>query len=375
MGRAALQGLARLVLTGLLIASLVVAGMSLSALARAPLGAAFVARSSAGIAAATERALAAHATPAAVAARIDALLQEAPRNWLAIEAVEELAATRGIGLPADVLTRRAAAWEADSGFRQGATECLNCLTDAATCSMTYLMICRAPVELSPLGDIGGVMRAGSAYLAGEDVDEVDAILSVIGLSAVTLSVWSGGSSLTLKTGAGFAKLARAMGRLPDSLTAPFPRAFRDGIAWDSWRSYRPGRSSPLLRPDVMRPATQIADDMGRLVKGAGPGGALHLMKYVDDPADLARMARSSDALGPRLLGTVEVLGKNRVMRLTRRLADEVIHALAGIMTALAALLGLMQSLLANAFLRLFRRQVRAPASARARRKGRDLPPA
>jgi hypothetical protein len=356
-----LRWLARLVLTGLMVGSLVIAGLNLRVLAKSPVGSAFVARSAEGIAAATERALATHATPQVVAARMDALLQEEPRNWLAIDAVSALADERAIPLPEDLIVRRTAAWDADRGFWNGLGDCLHCIRDAAACDLTLLLICRGPIDLTPIGDIRGVIDGGADYLAGRDVDEVDVILSVIGLSAVTLSLWTGGSSLTIKSGAGFAKLARAQNRLPDPLTAPLVRAFREGVAWHRWREIGRGGLSRLLRPEVMRPAGAIADDMGQLVRAGGARPALHLMKYVDDPADLSRMARASDALGPRVVGTVEVLGKSRLLRLTMRVADTVFYVVGGLLGALAALLGILQSLLGNLGLRLLRRAARDPS--------------
>ncbi|MDX5401384.1 MAG: hypothetical protein LPK02_03255 [Rhodobacterales bacterium] len=358
-----LRWLARAVLTALLIGSLVFAGFNLHALTTSPAGAAFVSRSAEGIAAATERALARHATPQAVALRLDALLQEEPRNWLAIEAVEALATERDIPLPADLVARRHTAWEEDSGFWKGAGDCLQCLRDATTCDMALVLMCRAPVELSPVGDLSGVIRGGLDYLAGRDVDEVDVILSAIGLTAVTLALWSGGSSLSIKAGAGLAKLARSMNRLPGALTRPLVRVFREGVDWQGIvRIDGVDDLARLFRPAVMRPAAVIADDAGRMVRNTSTVGALHLMKYVDDPADLSRMARASDVLGPRTVGTIEILGKSRLMRLTMRVADEVFHAVAGLLGGLVALLALLQSLLGNLGLRLLRRRARDPAA-------------
>lgn len=357
----AIRWLARFALSGLLIASLVLAAVNLRALALAPVGAAFVERGQAGIAAATERALAVHATPDAITVRLEALLAEEPRNWLAIEAVEAIAAERALALPADLLARRAAAWEADSGFVIVTQACVQCAWDATTCDLSTALLCRAPIELSPIGDLSGVIRGGVDYLAGRDVDEVDVILSAIGLTAVALAIGTGGSSLAIKAGAGLAKLAKSMNRLPASLTRPLIRAFREGV---DWKGVTRARSVDdlvgLLRPEVMRPVALIVGDIGRMADRTGVGGALHLMKHVDDPADLSRLARASSALGPRTVGVVEVLGKTRLMRLTMRVADEVWFAATGLIGALAALLGLLQSAFSSMALRLMRRAARNP---------------
>lgn len=363
MTQGAIRWLARLVLTSLMIASLVLAGVNLATLARAPAGAAFVERSTAGIEAATERALLVHATPDTITTRLTSLLTEEPRNWFAIEAVESLAAERALSLPVDLRHKRAAAWEQDNGFWQSAGECARCAWDARTCELSTILMCRAPVDLSPLGDLAGVIRGGLAYLAGRDVDEVDVILSAIGLTAVALAVWTSGSSLAIKAGAGLGKLAKSMNRLPDAVTRPLVRAFREGVEWNGIARVRSVDDLPrLYRPEIMRPAVIIAEDAGHLVSRTSILGALHLMRYVDDPADLSRMARASDALGPRMVGTIEVLGKSRLMRLTMRVADEVWLLATGLIGALAALLGLLQSALSTGLLRLTRRLAQAPSS-------------
>lgn len=359
MGGGLIGRFARLALTGLMIASLVLAAINISALAKAPVGAAFVARSAEGLAAATEHALAVHATTGAVAARVDALLLEEPRNWLAIEAVEKLAEDRAIPLPADLMARRTAAWKADSGFWKGAGDCLQCIRDATTCDMTLVMICRAPVDLSPVGDLAGIIRGGLDYIAGRDVDELDVILSVIGLMAVTLALWSGGSSLSIKAGAGLGKLAKSMNRLPDAMTQPLVRVFREGVDWSGIGQVNSlDDLAGLLRPAVMRPAAVIVGDAGRMVRNTTTLDALHLMQYVDGPADLSRMARASDALGLRMVGAVEILGKSRVMRLTMRVADEVWFIVGGLISALASALALLQSLMITALSRRLRRAMR-----------------
>ncbi|MEE4345603.1 MAG: hypothetical protein V2I53_02355, partial [Paracoccaceae bacterium] len=62
------------------------------------------------------------------------------------------------------------------------------------------------------------------------------------------------------------------------------------------------------------------------------------------------------------VGAVEVLGKARLMRLSMRVADEVWFVFSGLIGALAALLGLLQSLFGSMLLRVLRRMARAPGA-------------
>jgi hypothetical protein len=363
MTKQAIRWLARAVLSGLLIGSLVMSAINLTALARAPVGAAFVARGLAEIDTATELALARHATPTTIARRLDALLSEAPRNWLAINAVTALADDRAIPLPHDLTVRRDSAYAQDHNHWRTGEKCLSCLRDATTCPLSAILICRAPVDLTPLGDVFGLSRAALAYVAGRDVDRVDFILSAIGLSALALAPSTGGSSLSIKAGAGFAKLAKSMNRLPDALSRPLIRAFREGIDWSRMSGMR--RTSDLdtlLRPDILRPATAILEDTGRMVRNTSVVDGLHLMQHIDTPADMARLARVSDTLGPRTVGVVEILGKSRALRLSMRLANEVWYAIAGLIGLITALIGLAGSGLGSLILRRLRRLTDRPAN-------------
>lgn len=83
------------------------------------------------LAAALDRATARAATPDAIHARLTALLGEAPRNWRAIEAVEQVAADRGIALPAALAGRRAALRAGDDSLTSRATRCGACILDPA----------------------------------------------------------------------------------------------------------------------------------------------------------------------------------------------------------------------------------------------------
>lgn len=356
MRKSPIRWLARFILSCCLIGALAVSAFNIWTLAQSPAGAAFTDRTSAQVRAATERALLDGATPDRIAARITALLDEDPRDWHAINALETLAQERGIPLPPDLVAHSDGAYDTDHGVRITAQKCVRCALDASTCAVSAILFCRAPVDLTVIGDIAGLTRGATDALTGQTVDRIDVTLSAIGLSAVALSVASGGSSLSIKAGAGFAKMARSMNRLPAAITDPLMQAARNGMDWTRLRAARSTADvSSAMKPDVLRPATSILDDAGRMVRSTSTLDGLHLMKYVDDPADLSRMARASDALGPRTTGVIETLGKSRFLRLTMRVANEVWLAAAGLIAGLAALLALAESAITSAVLRVLRR--------------------
>lgn len=338
MRAAAGRWLARACLLALMLASLSAAIWSARTIAANPLLRPVIERSADEFVAALDRAEARHATPAVVAARLTALLAETPRNWIAIDAVGLVATERGLVLPNTVLAAKAAAWEEDSGFISTAGTCLTCMVDAASCSLSQALICNAPVTLTPIGDVIGIGRAGVASLFGQEVDRLDLALSAIGLGATVAVVATGGTSYTLKAGASLLKLARRMSLIPPRLMALVADAARTGIRWDEalrWDSLTdPAR---LIVPDAIAPVAAVASDLGRIDGVLGTSRTLHLFRHIDGPADARRIATASGALGPRAVGTLEILGKSRFMRAAIRLSDVAITLMAGLIGMLISL--------------------------------------
>lgn len=348
--------LARAGLSALLVASLALTGWAAVQIAREPLIRPLVERSIDEIAAAADRMLAQQATLERIAARLTALLSEAPRNWIAIEAVEAVAAERGIALLPDLELQRATAWDHDSGYLTKAGACLSCIWDGANCNLSQALICNAPVSLTPIGDLAGLARAGVAYGTGGIIDQIDLALSVVGLAATALAVASGGTSVTVKLGAGLGKMAHRMGLLSPRLARMITDALRAGVDLAALPAVRSGDDlARAIKTEALAPLAALASDLGRTAEALGPTETLHLLRYIDDGADARRLANAAQALGPRTLGRIEVLGKARLLRATLRWSKVTWGLLTGICGLLAALAGMLGGMAQSLSLRLLRR--------------------
>jgi hypothetical protein len=217
--------------------------------------------------------------------------------------------------------------------------CAACAYDLRACGLGPELVCGVGVNLTFVGDMLSLGREGTAYLRGLPVDQVDVVLSVVGLGATALVVATGGTSYTLKAGAGFLKIAHRTGRLAPDVTRVFTRAFSEGVDWA--RLARGGKLADAARMDALRPALALADDLGAMQARLGTGAALHVLRQADTASDVRALTRASRALGPRSVAALEVLGKSRVLRLGLRWADEVWQMLAGLGAALSALGGLL----------------------------------
>lgn len=298
------------------------------------------------IVAATDRALAQEATPEALAARIAARLDADPRDWVVIDALADLAGERGIPLPDELVDRLQSLRAEDSGMIATAQACGACVMDTAACTICLVLMCRAPVDLTVVGDVAGIANAGTAYASGGEVDDIDLALSVVGLGATVVVVATGGSSLAVKAGAGLARIARNMGRLSDGLTDLARTAVRDGVDWAALPAVRSsGDLTTVIRADALAPLASVLADLTRLQSASGTARALHLLPLVNDANSARRLANAAEALaGPRLVARAELLGTARLMRATVRLSDAAL----GFSASLVSLLTLIALAIAGA---------------------------
>jgi hypothetical protein len=312
------------------------------------------------ITAATDRMVAEVATPDHLAALIRERLEQDPRNWLALDALLGTATQNAILLPPDLTARFAILREEDHGLLATAGSCAVCLLDSPSCSLTEVLVCQAPVNLTPIGDVLGIGKAASAYVLGNEIDRVDLALSIVGLGATIAIVTTGGGSLVVKAGAGLLKTAVKMGRVSRPLLQVFETAILRGVNWPKLADARSlDAVRAALRMEHFDEVTRIANALGDVAGKTDVTTALHLLPMVDNAADAERLAKTATALGPRLLGKAEVLGKMRLFRASLRLTDLAIWALASFAAFAAATASLVCAAV-DGMIRIFlRRAVRA----------------
>ena len=101
-------------------------------------------------------------------------------------------------------------------------------------------------------------------------------------------------------------------------------------------------SAAVRSPAPARALSGIAGDLRTIGRQASVPELLPILRLADDPDDLRRLARLSEATGPDTTRVLTVLGKSNSLRLTRRLADAAMAAaalIALVLGQMAALLG------------------------------------
>ena len=211
-----------------------------------------------------------------------------------------------------------------------------------------------PIELTPIGDAKAITRALADHLAGREIDKIDLSLGVVGLASTAAVLVSGGSSVTVKAGATALRVARKTGAVSVGLMDEIATLATGALRLSRARDVASGAAHPATLIDSAR-ATKLTDaatNMGRLTTAMPVGDAFAVLRYADTTGELSALTRVAESLGSETRGTLAVLGKSRVLRLTHRLAELTLLAIA----LLAALAGQVLALL----FWLIRRRLRPP---------------
>jgi hypothetical protein len=281
-----------------------------------------------------ERAVAREATVEWLVPRLDqAITADDPDR---VRLLLDLAAEHQRALPPALETSARALLARHDGTLAQIADCGACAVDITACrSLALISACALPFEMSPLGDLNALRRAGADWLNDADVDEVEVGLATLGLGATAATIVSGGTSATVKFGATMLRLARKMGALPTGLMRALRAAATAG-----------DEGATLMR---------LVTDIGRVRDGTSTAETLTLLRLAETPDDLARLARLAEAAGPDTRKAVEVLGKARAFRLLTRVSDLAVAAI-----GLIALLSTQAGALLVALIRWVLRPLFAP---------------
>lgn len=131
-----------------------------------------------------------------------------------------------------------------------------------------------------IGDIRDLTWQALNWSRGEDVDEVVAALSAIGLAATGAQVLSAGTASPIKGGVALLKLAKKMGKLP---------------AWLG--RYVVNAAQSVKRTRDLKGVSGVFVDVSKLARHAGIKNGLHLLEQTKNAGSLKRMAAFSKVFG------------------------------------------------------------------------------
>ena len=299
---------------------------------------------------------------AALEKAIDSELAIEPRNWVVINSLLEIAANREVPLSEAIQEGLENADASDHSFLNTTKECVKCAWDTSSCQLSKAMACGLTVNMTPIGDIAGIARAGTDYWQGEDIDEVDAALSIVGLGATAMSLSSGGTSLTVKAGASLLKFAHLSGNIPAPITRVLRTAAREGIDWAGLRAVRGVDDlKSVMRIDALTPAVNASSSIGQIVSKSSVAQGLYLLRISENVSELGSISRVAVAWKTETAGFIRLVGKNRIVRASVRLADEIYALVVGLVGLLISIFWTIISLAGNRVARRMSRRAQHTA--------------
>ena len=317
------------------ISTVVTAVANAAVLFQHPFAEPYVVRAKAKAELALDRAIRKQMTPAWVAAELDHAVksEDLDRAALLLELVEH----HRIPVAQSHTTRAREFVNQETGMWQ----CLACLANAAECrTPSEFLRCHLTIEMSPVGDVRTLIKAGAD---AETVDKIDVTLAAVGLGATVLAPLTGGSSYTIKIGATAFRVARKMGRLGKGLGRIVAKAATTPIRWNKiYEFVKTGKPSAVTDVRHLEEIGDIAGKISTVSKHANPPDAIFLLKHVNNGKDAAELASISKVAGKRTRGTVEVLGLAKAGAAIKRLSNlfmlavGLLFALAGQLAALAS---------------------------------------
>jgi len=205
-------------------------------------------------------------------------------------------------------------------------------------------------DLFVFGDIRDVVREGSRFVAGQEVDQL-----VLGLAGVGLAITAGtyatlGAGTPARVGLTVAKAARKTGRLSAGMASWLTRSVREVVDWAALR--RAAGEATLADPAAVARATRaavkvekaedllrVAGDVGRIQGRAGTRAALDGLKIAEGPRDVARLAKLAEAKGGKTRAILKVAGRSAIV-----LTSGLFNLVSWVFWALACILGLCSSM-------------------------------
>ncbi|WP_353474987.1 hypothetical protein PVT71_15595 [Salipiger sp. H15] len=307
------------------------------ALTTNPFARPFLRASEAEVREALDRALAHALTPRRLGEEIGSALAEEDLDR--IDMLLPVAARVGVTPGIEQAEQIAALREQKESVGAKVEACGICAADIANCpSLEMLAYCGIPLELTPIGDLNALRRAGMAYLAGDEVDEVEVTLATVGLAATGALVFTGGTSASVKAGSTALRMGRRLRTLTPGFLDELGRAMDPAML----RRLLAGTGDAADTARLAR-TEAVAGDVSRVVRNTSMTDGVLLLRHVDSAEDAARLARVSDVAGSETRGVMEVLGKSRTFRTLVRLSDHAVAVAAliwlGFAQALTALGG------------------------------------
>jgi hypothetical protein len=235
----------------------------------------------------------------------------------------------------------AIAQEDDFGLYAFPAPCSACAANPTSCPFAQLLICNDPFILPPAADLAALRAAALAATDGAPQNRAEVAFAIAALQAETLASLAGGQADALRDGARLASFANQLSRLSPAMITLASDAATDGVNWGALSNLQTADTLPAaIRIEAFVPLAQALLALNQFNTARSTKMSLQILPMIDTTADAAQMTAALRALGPDLIVTSEILGKDSLIRATHNLSKTawiIVAGLAGIWISLAFL--------------------------------------
>lgn len=175
-------------------------------------------------------------------------------------------------------------------------------------------------DMTGAGDIRDLIIEGSAFLKGEEPDQVVLVISTVGVALTAGTYMSGGAGLPIRAGASVLKAAKKAGKMPEPLVNELTNLAKTSLnrqaldaAVDAAKRFDgpalAGAAGRILNEQATNKIKQAADDIASIHSKAGYRAVNQSLQVAESTADISKLRKLADATGKRLQGTLKLLGR------------------------------------------------------------------
>jgi len=193
-------------------------------------------------------------------------------------------------------------------------------------------------DLTVIGDARDLAQQAIAY---PHQDNLTVALAATGVALTGAIALSGGTSIAGKAGVSAIKAARKLKRLSKGLERQLIRLTSDAIDTKALQSLgrafgdfnlnaASAQTRRLIKPRVIKELTETGDAVRHVFARQGYRGTMQVLESADDTADIRKLRRVSDDLGPRFRGALML---KRGAKLTLHVAEIALAFLGWLISA------------------------------------------
>jgi len=178
-------------------------------------------------------------------------------------------------------------------------------------------------DMTLYGDLRDIHKEGSKYLEGKGYDHFVLGISLVGVGLSASQVVSLGSTTGLKVGASLLKVAKKTGKLSKPFLKSLSGTLDKAVDMKALRSLKleallhPKAAAKQISKSIdMHMLKPLLNDISVIKQETSLIDTVDLLKYVDTPKDLSKIAKISAKYKKQTKGVMKVIGK-RALRLVK----------------------------------------------------------